>query len=460
MPVAQLDRVTGYEPVGRGFESLQARLEISSAKAEDIFIFRKISEEGNFLISLQKKLDTSQYLWCDEAVLIQVKNGKSALTEICSEFDDENYTEKANLMLNGKPLLQGEYPFCPTCSAWLARGYGIEHIDCPELKKIRHQINAEYENFQTAVENIAPLLELLDDGFYVVADAKVYPTNGEEHYFANVPDELAEQSAACNRYYSSAFFTVTKGFPAYLYPTQSNSVLNLERAEYYADIIDKKNAPRAIAYHEYGFLCALLDGHHKAYAAAKKGCMLSTLVIIPMSGTVKRADSSEELAFFSEICIPAKELSGFKGIRPKIKKRVKFSTYENIFIDEKNLNIKIYPTIEELTGIYAAGAEHLTITENLIQQWLESPEQENHNRLLCVLKYYAKTKPEQAYQIAKKIISFAVDNGELKTLLIAAYRVISGKKCEESENLILEYIINHDKTNSAWEVCTSYWEDE
>ena len=25
MPVAQLDRVTGYEPVGRGFESLQAR---------------------------------------------------------------------------------------------------------------------------------------------------------------------------------------------------------------------------------------------------------------------------------------------------------------------------------------------------------------------------------------------------------------------------------------------------
>ena len=25
MPIAQLDRVTGYEPVGRGFESLQAR---------------------------------------------------------------------------------------------------------------------------------------------------------------------------------------------------------------------------------------------------------------------------------------------------------------------------------------------------------------------------------------------------------------------------------------------------
>ena len=25
MPVAQLDRVTGYEPVGQGFESLQAR---------------------------------------------------------------------------------------------------------------------------------------------------------------------------------------------------------------------------------------------------------------------------------------------------------------------------------------------------------------------------------------------------------------------------------------------------
>ena len=38
--VAQLDRVTGYEPVGRGFESLQARQkQISLHESAGIFVF-------------------------------------------------------------------------------------------------------------------------------------------------------------------------------------------------------------------------------------------------------------------------------------------------------------------------------------------------------------------------------------------------------------------------------------
>ena len=37
--VAQLDRVTGYEPVGRGFESLQARQKNHLAKIAKWFFF-------------------------------------------------------------------------------------------------------------------------------------------------------------------------------------------------------------------------------------------------------------------------------------------------------------------------------------------------------------------------------------------------------------------------------------
>ena len=36
MLVAQLDRVTGYEPVGRGFESLQARHTVNNRVREHL----------------------------------------------------------------------------------------------------------------------------------------------------------------------------------------------------------------------------------------------------------------------------------------------------------------------------------------------------------------------------------------------------------------------------------------
>ena len=43
-PVAQLDRVTGYEPVGRGFESLSARHGKSTCSSGAFFIYRTVAE--------------------------------------------------------------------------------------------------------------------------------------------------------------------------------------------------------------------------------------------------------------------------------------------------------------------------------------------------------------------------------------------------------------------------------
>ena len=38
-PVAQLDRVTGYEPVGRGFESLQAHQKIKHLPKQVLYFY-------------------------------------------------------------------------------------------------------------------------------------------------------------------------------------------------------------------------------------------------------------------------------------------------------------------------------------------------------------------------------------------------------------------------------------
>ena len=58
MPVAQLDRVFGYEPKGRGFESLQARIkeEMTFVISSFIFISNFISTytPKNFLVLISE----------------------------------------------------------------------------------------------------------------------------------------------------------------------------------------------------------------------------------------------------------------------------------------------------------------------------------------------------------------------------------------------------------------------
>lgn len=45
--------------------------------------------------------------------------------------------------------------------------------------------------------------------------------------------------------------------------------------EEYIKIMEScSNSPRGLAYYEEGFICALLDGHHKACAASVLGKML------------------------------------------------------------------------------------------------------------------------------------------------------------------------------------------
>ena len=70
----------------------------------------------------------------------------------------------------------------------------------------------------------ADILDLLDDGYYVVVDVPMYPTDGSDRFFANVPDKLTDKKAATADYYSSDFMDVSDVFPAYIYPTQSNSM--------------------------------------------------------------------------------------------------------------------------------------------------------------------------------------------------------------------------------------------
>ena len=93
-------------------------------------------------IQTLQRIDVNNIEWCNEAVLIYVKNGKGTLTHRVSEEDDE-FTYASQLLLNDKPIIQAKYSICPTCAGLLATGYGIENINSEELTKARECMNSE-----------------------------------------------------------------------------------------------------------------------------------------------------------------------------------------------------------------------------------------------------------------------------------------------------------------------------
>ena len=403
-------------------------------------------------LEIIKELNMEKYSWCNSAVLIELSDGKGALTSATTHYD-ENYCQKSVLLLNGKPLIQGEYPICPTCSAMIARGYGIEKIDTPEMQKIRDKVNCPFVSLKTSIENISSIIGLLDDGYYIIADSMLYPTDGENHFFMNVQDKADYMEAATPEYYNSDFMDVTSGFPAYIYPTQSNLCLNIDRAKYYLDMIEKENAPRAIAYYQYGFLCSLLDGHHKAYAAALKGAMMHSIVIIPIQYVLNDMNKQEIFAVFGDIKINMKELPNFKP-DDKMIKNITFEEYHNLPVSEDGMFLECYPTVEELSGYLVAKKDNTELTKSIIDDWL-SKNDIDMRRLKYYISYYARTDLKKSMMIVKEILTNESSSHFLKEF---AVRFLVRHKCDEAEQMMIDYLIEHDPTDICWKIANSYWQ--
>lgn len=406
------------------------------------------------------EIDAAKYPWCDSAVLLRVINGKAALTRRCGEEDENYYAIFSQILLNGKPLVQATLPVCPTCSGLLAAGYGIENISCAEVEQVRQTVNGGFTDIRAAAEQLSPLLGLLSDGYYVLADVPHYPTDGEGRFFYDVPNELTSMYAACDSFYDHELITSVNSFPAYLYPTQSDELLNDERVQYYVDEFRCGKKPHGIAYHEAGFISALLDGHHKAAAAAQLGIPLNYLTIIGMTGKSCRFDVNtrekiEQTACFSALSIDASQLDEShqfsarkQGLQPE---EFRLITGKALRYRGKS---KIYPTLSELTGIYAADLQFTQITDELIESKINSNSSDDHAEIRKVMEYNRFHDPDLAERIARKII--AADRHDLPNR--EAFKTLLRNKSPENEQIFLDYIVAHSPGDECWDIVNAYWD--
>ena len=433
-------------------------------------LFNK-KEENLSVEILDVKLDTSDVPNIKEAKLVYV-NGKGKLVNDIGKYDTD-YTSPCQIKLNDVPLIQTKIRPCSTCCSILATGYGIENANCQELLDIREKINSNYISLDKSIENIESLLTLFKTGFYLIADAICYPTDGNKNFFWNVPNEPVETLATGPAPIyddEDSYFNYIYGEPVYLYPTQTTDSYDENRVKYYIDKFKElaDSSPRAIVYYLDNFMNFVIDGHHKACASALLGEPLRCLLIIP--GVIGLCP--KEIIFFtSSISINKKDIpynysSFVKAEIPSLSSKeiiikdgiVNKRKWEKKYLD----SAKKYLTQKEYSRMVDILINNkIEVTDDLIEECLINFDIKNQKKMEKIIYKLKLLDIEKAQDIALKYAKNSLRYEINKNLREFIYKIlVSIKENNEVEQIFVDYYTyySENKEDPVLEIINSYWE--
>ena len=432
-----------------------------------MFFFKK--KENLFVDILDLKVDCNKIINIKEAKLVYV-NGKGKLTVETGKSEPPNWEAPTKIKLNGIPLIQAQIPDCPTCSSLLATGYGIENTNCKELLEIQEKINSNYVNLETSIDNMKALLTLLKSGFYLIADAICYPTDGE-NFFWNVPNNLKENLTTAPAYLGEGTYVFNQ--PVYLYPTQTTDSYNKDRVEYYVEKFKNSadNKPRAIVYNFEEFINFIIDGHHKACASTILKEPVSCILIIPAK--IYEDYYKNTRLNFSGILMDYKNIP--KEYTRYIKKERFSPSQEKFEIKDGIVNnrewekeyinsAKYYPSIIDYANVIDIMHDNeIEVNDIFIRNCLENFDKDSQikmKKLLYLLEFTdIKKAQEIALKYARKTLREEEIDKELKQLV---YRILlSAKNNEEVEKIFIDYLVyySENKEDLIIKIINLYWEE-
>ena len=435
-------------------------------------LFKK-DEKNLSLEIIDIKLDTSDVPSIKEAKLVYI-NGKAKLVNDVARYGSDHRSPR-QIKLNDVPLLQAKIPNCPTCCSLLATGYGIENTNCEELLAIQESINSNYISLEKSIRDIEPLLTLLETGFYLVADAICYPTDGDKNFFWNVPNEPVETLATGPvAIYDDedSYFNYIYGEPVYLYPTQTTDSYDENRVNYYTSKFKElaDSSPRAIVYYLDNFMNFVIDGHHKACASALLGEPLRCLLIIP--GVVARYPNEIKIFFSSSIIINKKDIpynysSFVKAEIPSLSSKeiiikdgiVNKRKWEKKYLDsaKKYLTQKEYGRIVDILI-----NDKIEITDDLIEYCLIHFDIKSQTKMEKIIYKLKLLNIEKAQDIALKYARNSLKYEINKSLREFIYKIlVSIKDNNEVEQIFVDYYTyySENKEDPVLEIISTYWED-
>lgn len=221
-----------------------------------------------------------------EYLLVSVENGKGIIG-VC-DTTAAPHTKRETFYVEAESLIN---TFSPSADpAALRQIWQCSTIDrCqPATRKCLEDSTNEffYENMPLS-RAIAPVLELLNDGLYVVHVDKTYPTDGAGNFFWNaylVRHEL-NGSAPLNPVLGDQCFS-----PPFLVPTRSCSAYNEQGVSGAIAGLKRGRKIGGIAYHLTGMFSALLCGHMNAAACLMRGVDFPCVIIEPLSEVLYERD--------------------------------------------------------------------------------------------------------------------------------------------------------------------------
>ena len=424
-------------------------------------MFFKKNKEKLSVELVDVKADTSEMINIKDSKVVYI-NGAGKLKTF---FSDGYYPAK--IRLNGIPLVRINSPYCPTSNSLLATGYGIENANCQELMEIQKEINADFISLENSIKAMEPLLKLFETGFYLIAEAECYPTDGNGNFFWNVPNEFTDSPATGLAYLKDSDTDTSYVFnqPVYLYPTQTTDCYNEERVEYYIDKFN--NEPRAIVYNFGGFINFIIDEHHKACAAALLGKPLKCLLIIKGEYSQNYGEDNQIFLNFLSSNIRKEDIP--IKYQPFLKEKEK--NWGSMIINEGTVNkrqwedkyinsAKKYPSlIEYATKVDDLIYENIEISDELINYCLINFDIDSQVKARKIFRNLEFLDVEKAKDFAVRYAKASLKQEISNKLKLVIYNfLVNMKNNTEVEQIFIDYIVyNEDRDDPVLKLANSYW---
>lgn len=389
-------------------------------------------------------------------------------------LDKLTYADKETFLLDDTVTLDG-IPLAESLSedyeeSLLKAGAGIENV--PAYGRLSEIFGRAGNASIDDIGELTPLLGLLSRGLYIIAEAECFPTNGNGFFWS--VSEGDDGMALPVSFYESLTERYYEYTPAYLFPTKSPGCFDKSRAERYVKLMESgEQLPLAVAYHMCGGVSLLLDGHHRACAAALLGRPLRCLLIIPhmwFSYRNLNGIAIRDKMFFSNICIPV------SGIAPKyipLNKRYSEKRTENSapmkprVWEEKYLSSAAkFPSSDEYMAMLSTEIPpDGSVSDEVIELCFAN--------LAVPRTRYPDYVDESTYRMYAIMLSlkFRGDHKRLRSAALQcvdspnsflrkqAYIMLAGiKGDEEIEQHFIDYIVEcEDKTDPILKIVNSYW---
>ena len=305
----------------------------------------------------------------------------------------------------------------------------------------------------------------------MIAEAECYPTDGNGNFFWNIPNEFTDSPATGLAYLKDSDTDTYCVFnqPVYLYPTQTTDCYNEERVKYYINKFNNadNNEPRAIVYNFGGFINFIIDGHHKACAAALLGKPLKCLLIIKGEYSQNYGEDNQIFLNFLSSNIRKEDIP--IKYQPFLKEKEK--NWGSILINEGTVNkrqwedkytnsAKKYPSlIEYATKVDDLIYENIEINDELINYCLINFDIDSQVKARKIFRNLELLNVEKAKDFAVRYAKASLKQEISNKLKLVIYNfLVNMKNDTEVEQIFIDYIVcNEDRDDPVLELINSYW---